>query len=180
MFAQRQRSRRDHGCQLAEQPTFPGDDVDADSSNKNRFWKAAYAVPVYTYVNLLPTSCFVSHFAGNIKTHVFICTATTRPILPGGSHTHLKMGDSMAQLSAQPRATHSFAFMVRLGSLPKSSRRMVSTAGTRDELPTISTLAMSSLLSFESVSAWEHGMQRVRAASLYLSSATHTGLQVWA
>lgn len=37
----------------------------------------------------------------------------------GGRWAHRKMGDSMAHCRAAPRETHSLAFMVREGSLPK-------------------------------------------------------------
>ena len=70
-----------------------------------------------------------------------------------GAGTHRKMGDSMAQLSAQPRDTHSVAFSVRLGSRPKKSRRMRISAGTRLLPPTTSTDARLSALTPASASA---------------------------
>lgn len=72
---------------------------------------------------------------------------------PDGTPPHLKMGDSMAQLSAQPRETTSVALSVRLGSLPKKSRRWVMSAGTREDPPVTSTLAMSPRLTLASSSA---------------------------
>ena len=63
------------------------------------------------------------------------------------------MGDSMAQLSAQPRQTTSVALSVRLGSFLKNSRIVVSRAGTLEEPPTTSTDAMSSKEIFASSSA---------------------------
>lgn len=63
------------------------------------------------------------------------------------------MGDSMAQLRAQPREMHSLAFSVRDGSACSVSFRMASTAGTRELPPTISTLASWSGCSLASANA---------------------------
>lgn len=54
------------------------------------------------------------------------------------------MGDSMAQLSAQPREMTSVAFSVLLGSFLKKSFRMAMMEGTREDPPVTSTDAMSS------------------------------------
>mmetsp|Transcript_24915 Transcript_24915/g.62673 ORF Transcript_24915/g.62673 Transcript_24915/m.62673 type:complete len:200 (-) Transcript_24915:668-1267(-) len=56
------------------------------------------------------------------------------------------MGDSMAHCNAQPRLTHSLAFMVREGSFPKKDWMRSNRAGKREEPPTSSTLLMSSTL----------------------------------
>jgi len=69
------------------------------------------------------------------------------------SAVYLKMGDSMAQFSAQPRLMTSVAFRVRLGSFLKKSFRMLMMAGTLEEPPVTSTEAMSSRLIFASSSA---------------------------
>ncbi len=66
------------------------------------------------------------------------------------------MGDSMAQLSAQPRQTTSVAFSVRLGSFLKKSRMVFSRDGTLEDPPITSTDAMSSEDSFASSSAYSH------------------------
>ena len=66
------------------------------------------------------------------------------------------MGLSMAQLRAQPRATHSLAFSVLLGSWPNTSRMRARREGTLLLLPTISTEEMSPLLRPDSSSAYSH------------------------
>ena len=71
---------------------------------------------------------------------------------PAGT-THLKMGLSMAQLRAQPRDTHSLAFSVLLGSLPKKSFRILISAGTRELPPITSIAAISPVLTLASASA---------------------------
>lgn len=55
----------------------------------------------------------------------------------------LKMGLSMAQLRAAPLETHSLAFKVRPGSLPKKSLMILSNAGTLELPPTTSTVCTS-------------------------------------
>lgn len=82
--------------------------------------------------------------------HDLRCTEQIRML----GEAHLKMGESMAQLSAQPRQTTSVALSVRLGSFLKKSRMVVSSAGTREDPPTTSTDAMSSREIFASSSAW--------------------------
>ena len=79
----------------------------------------------------------------------------------GKRSVYLKMGDSMAQFSAQPRLMTSVAFRVRLGSFLKKSFRMLMMAGTLEEPPVTSTEAMSSRLIFASSSAYK---QKVRKA----------------
>lgn len=69
------------------------------------------------------------------------------------SWSHLKIGLSMAQLSAAPLDTHSFAFSVLPGSLPKKSLMILSNAGTRELPPTISTECNCSWLILASSSA---------------------------
>ena len=63
------------------------------------------------------------------------------------------MGDSMAQLRAQPRLMTSVAFSVRLGSFWKASFRMPMMAGTLEDPPVTSTDATSSRLTPASASA---------------------------
>lgn len=65
------------------------------------------------------------------------------------------MGLSIAQLRAQPLETHSLAFRVLLGSMPKTSLINFRRAGTRELLPTISTEEISSGLMPEESSACE-------------------------
>lgn len=69
------------------------------------------------------------------------------------SKHHLKMGESMAQLRAQPRLMTSVALSVRLGSFLKKSRRLCSTAGTLEEPPVTSTDTTSPSPTFASSSA---------------------------
>ena len=70
---------------------------------------------------------------------------------------NLKMGESMAQLRAQPRLMDSVALSVRLGSFLKKSRRLCSTAGTRDDPPVTSTDDISPRPTFASSSACTTG-----------------------
>ena len=75
---------------------------------------------------------------------VIFNSARDEEMRSSGRSPDLKMGDSMAQLSAQPREMTSVAFSVRLGSFLKKSFRMAMMEGTREEPPVTSTEAMFS------------------------------------
>ena len=81
------------------------------------------------------------------------------------------MGDSMAQLRAQPRLMTSVAFSVRLGSFWKASFRMPMMAGTLEDPPVTSTDATSSRLTPASFSACQH-TANLSPQCLYRSTAS--------
>jgi hypothetical protein len=77
------------------------------------------------------------------------------------NQTHRKMGLSIAQLSAFPREMTSFAFNVRLGTLPNTSWIVSRIAGIREEPPTTSTAATSAGVRLASFNACQLPKQDV-------------------
>ena len=76
----------------------------------------------------------------------------------------------MAHCKAHPLDTHSLAFIVRLGSLPKNSVRILIIAGTREPEPITSTICTSSTVRPASERAFSRGLFTRSKIGMLISS----------